>query len=129
MLAILGGAVLMLDAFRTHQVPFFTPSQVAQHEAPTGQSFRLAGLVEAGSVQRLDQGVGVRFVVTDTAQRISVFYPGLLPDLFREGGGVVAQGQLDASGLFVAREVDAQHDDNTMRPEAALALGKSGARP
>lgn len=129
MAALSGAVVLVLDAFRSNQVPFFTPSQVAQHEAPSGKSFRLAGLVEEGSVQRLGNGVGVRFVVTDTAQRIPVVYPGMLPDLFREGRGVVAQGQLDGAGQFVAREVNAEHDDNNTPTEAALALGKSGVRP
>lgn len=129
MAALLGAVVLVLEAFSSHQVPFLTPSQVAQHEAPVGQSFRLAGLVEEGSVQRLESGVGVRFVVTDTAQGIAVVYPGLLPDLFHEGGGVVAQGRLDASGQFLAHEVNAEHDDQNTRPEAALALGKSGVRP
>ncbi|WP_255407146.1 cytochrome c maturation protein CcmE [Ideonella sp. A 288] len=129
MAALSAAVVLVLEAFGSNQVPFFTPSQVAQHEAPVGQHFRLAGVVEEGSVHRLGDGVGVRFMVTDTAQRIAVVYPGLLPDLFQEGRGVVAQGQLDAAGLFVAHEVNADHDDHNTRPEAALALGKSGVRP
>jgi cytochrome c-type biogenesis protein CcmE len=99
---------------------FFTPSQVAANEAPQGRTFRIGGMVLEGSVKR--EGVDVRFVVTDTAKTIPVVYRGALPDLFREGKGVVAQGQLGADGVFQAREVLAKHDENYMPPEAAHAV-------
>jgi len=103
---------------------FYTPSQVAAREAPAGRSFRIGGLVQAGSVQR--EGVTVRFVVTDTARTVMVRYEGILPDLFKEGRGVVAQGRLGADGVFAAREVLAKHDENYMPPEAAEALRRAG---
>jgi cytochrome c-type biogenesis protein CcmE len=115
-------AALVLNAFRSNLVFFFTPTQVAQGEAPTGRAFRIGGLVEAGSVQRQPDGINVRFVVTDTAKSIPVVYQGILPDLFKEGKGVVAEGKLDASGLFTATQVLAKHDENYMPPEAAHAL-------
>ena len=117
-------AALVLTAFQQNLVFFFTPSQVAANEAPHGRTFRIGGMVEKGSVQR--SGVDVRFVVTDTAKSIPVVYSGALPDLFREGKGVVAQGQLGADGVFRAREVLAKHDENYMPPEAAHALEKAG---
>jgi cytochrome c-type biogenesis protein CcmE len=120
-------AVLVLSAFQKNLVFFFTPSQVAAKEAPQGRSFRIGGLVTPGSVQRQADGVTVRFVVTDTAQSIPVIYRGVLPDLFREGKGVVAQGSLGADGLFKASEVLAKHDENYMPPEAAEALAKAHA--
>jgi len=123
-LAALGAAtVLVLTAFRENLVFFFTPSQVAANEAPQGRTFRIGGMVEKGSVKR--SGVEVRFVVTDTAKSIPVLYSGALPDLFREGKGVVAQGQLGADGVFRAREVLAKHDENYMPPEAAHAVEKA----
>jgi cytochrome c-type biogenesis protein CcmE len=129
-LAIVGGlaalgvaSALVLTAFRENLVFFFTPSQVAANEAPQGRTFRIGGMVEKGSVQR--SGVEVRFVVTDTAKSIPVLYRGALPDLFREGKGVVAQGQLGADGVFRAREVLAKHDENYMPPEAAHAVEKA----
>jgi cytochrome c-type biogenesis protein CcmE len=123
-LAALGAATaLVLSAFRENLVFFFTPSQVAANEAPQGRTFRIGGMVEKGSVQRT--GVEVRFVVTDTAKSIPVVYSGALPDLFREGKGVVAQGQLGADGVFRAREVLAKHDENYMPPEAAHAVEKA----
>ena len=129
-LAIVGGLValgaataLVLTAFQENLVFFFTPSQVAANEAPQGRTFRIGGMVEKGSVQRT--GVEVRFVVTDTAKSIPVLYSGALPDLFREGKGVVAQGQLGADGVFRAREVLAKHDENYMPPEAAHAVEKA----
>jgi cytochrome c-type biogenesis protein CcmE len=115
----------VLNAFQSNLVFFYTPSQVAAKEAPQGRTFRLGGLVQAGSVKR--DGVHVRFVVTDTAKTIPVRYDGILPDLFKEGKGVVAQGQLGADGVFIAREVLAKHDENYMPPEAADAL-KRGAQ-
>jgi cytochrome c-type biogenesis protein CcmE len=123
-LAALGAAAaLVLTAFQENLVFFFTPSQVAANEAPQGRTFRIGGMVEKGSVQRT--GIEVRFVVTDTAKSIPVVYSGALPDLFREGKGVVAQGQLGADGVFRAREVLAKHDENYMPPEAAHAVEKA----
>ncbi|OGA95837.1 MAG: cytochrome c biogenesis protein CcmE [Betaproteobacteria bacterium RIFCSPLOWO2_12_FULL_66_14] len=111
---------LVLMAFQKNLVFFFTPSQVAANEAPQGKTFRIGGMVLEGSVKR--DGVDVHFVVTDTAKTIPVVYRGALPDLFREGKGVVAQGQLGADGVFRAREVLAKHDENYMPPEAAHAV-------
>ncbi len=123
-LAVLGAVTaLVLNAFRSNLVFFYTPSQIAAHEAPQGRTFRIGGMVQAGSVVR--EGVSVRFVVTDTAQNVPVKYDGVLPDLFKEGKGVVAQGQLGADGVFVAREVLAKHDENYMPPEAADALQRA----
>jgi cytochrome c-type biogenesis protein CcmE len=128
--AILGGLValgaataLVLTAFQENLVFFFTPSQVAAKEAPQGRLFRIGGMVEQGSVKR--DGIEVRFVVTDTAKTIPVVYRGSLPDLFREGKGVVAQGMLGPDGVFQAREVLAKHDENYMPPEAAHAVEKA----
>jgi cytochrome c-type biogenesis protein CcmE len=115
-------AALVLNAFRSNLVFFFTPTQIAQGEAPTGRAFRIGGLVEAGSVKRQPDGINVRFVVTDTAQSIPVAYQGILPDLFKEGKGVVAEGKLGGDGLFTATQVLAKHDENYMPPEAAHAL-------
>ena len=123
-LAALGIATaLVLTAFEKNLVFFFTPSQVAAKEAPEGRTFRIGGMVEKGSVRR--EGVQVRFLVTDTAKSIPVVYSGALPDLFREGKGVVAQGQLGSDGVFRAREVLAKHDENYMPPEAAHAVEKA----
>jgi cytochrome c-type biogenesis protein CcmE len=123
-LAALGAAAaLVLTAFQENLVFFFTPSQVAANEAPQGRTFRIGGMVETGSVKR--EGVEVRFVVTDTAKSIAVVYSGALPDLFREGKGVVAQGQLGADGVFRAKEVLAKHDENYMPPEAAHAVDQA----
>lgn len=115
-------AALVLSAFRNNLVFYFTPSQVAAHEAPVGKSFRIGGLVEQGSLRRGRDGLTVRFIVTDTAKAIPVVYKGLLPDLFKEGKGVVAQGRLGPDGVFHADEVLAKHDENYMPPEAAKAL-------
>ena len=114
---------LVLTAFEKNLVFFFTPSQVAANEAPSGKTFRIGGMVLEGSVKR--EGVEVRFSVTDTAKSIPVVYQGALPDLFREGKGVVAQGQLGTDGVFRAREVLAKHDENYMPPEAAEAVKKA----
>jgi cytochrome c-type biogenesis protein CcmE len=123
-LAALGVAsALVLTAFEKNLVFFFTPSQVAANEAPQGRTFRIGGMVLEGSVKR--SGVEVEFVVTDTAKSIPVVYSGALPDLFREGKGVVAQGQLGADGVFRAREVLAKHDENYMPPEAADAVERA----
>jgi cytochrome c-type biogenesis protein CcmE len=115
-------ATLVLDAFQSNLVFFFSPTQVAANEAPQGKSFRIGGLVEEGSVKRQSDGVTVNFVVTDTAKVIPVVYTGILPDLFKEGKGVVAQGKLSSDGIFRADEVLAKHDENYMPPEAAAAL-------
>jgi cytochrome c-type biogenesis protein CcmE len=125
---VLGGAAvavaLVANAFRSNLVFFLSPSDVAAHQAPQGAAFRVGGLVENGSVQRQADGVTVRFVVTDTAHTLPVEYRGILPDLFREGKGVVAQGRLD-NGVFRAQEVLAKHDENYMPPEAADALERA----
>jgi cytochrome c-type biogenesis protein CcmE len=118
-LAVGAVVALVLNAFQSNLVFFYSPSQVAAHEAPSMRTFRLGGLVERGTVKR--DGTRVSFVVTDTAKSIPVSYEGILPDLFKEGKGVVAQGQLQG-GVFVAREVLAKHDENYMPPEAAEAL-------
>jgi cytochrome c-type biogenesis protein CcmE len=131
-LAIAGGLLasvgvivaLVLNAFQSNLVFFYSPSQIAANEAPANRTFRLGGMVQDGSVKR--DGVDVNFVVTDTAKTIPVRYSGILPDLFKEGKGVVAQGQLQ-DGVFVAREVLAKHDENYMPPEAAEALKRAQA--
>jgi cytochrome c-type biogenesis protein CcmE len=125
-LAALGVAsALVLNAFRSNLVFFFSPSQIAANEAPQNTSFRLGGMVESGSLQRLPGGLEVHFVVTDMAQKIPVTYTGLLPDLFTEGKGVVAQGKLGPDGVFRAEQVLAKHDENYMAPEAAEAMAKA----
>lgn len=125
LLALGAAAGLILNAFQSNLVFFFSPSQVAAREAPEGHSFRIGGLVQAGSLQRQADGISVRFVVTDTAHDIPVVYTGILPDLFKEGKGVVAQGQLGPDGVFRADEVLAKHDANYMPPEAADAVEKA----
>jgi cytochrome c-type biogenesis protein CcmE len=125
-LLVLGVAtVLVLNAFQSNLVFFFTPTQVANGEVPKGRSFRIGGMVEDGSLKREGDGLTVHFVVTDTAKRVPVTYKGILPDLFKEGKGAVAQGQLIGDGTFVASEVLAKHDENYMPPEAAEALAKA----
>jgi cytochrome c-type biogenesis protein CcmE len=122
-LAILGVAVaLVLNAFNSNLVFFFSPTQVANGEAPTSRAFRIGGLVEAGSIRREADGLTTRFVVTDTAKSMPVTYTGILPDLFKEGKGVVAEGRLGPGGLFAATQVLAKHDENYMPPEAASAI-------
>ena len=130
-LAIAGGVViavgaiaaLVLNAFQSNLVFFYSPSQIAAKEAPLNRTFRIGGLVKEGSVKR--EGTEVQFVVTDTAQNVAVRYRGILPDLFKEGKGVVAQGQMRDDGVFVAREVLAKHDENYMPPEASEALKRA----
>ena len=121
--AVGAAAALVMNAFQSNLVFFYSPSQVAAKEAPTARTFRIGGLVQEGSVKR--EGVMVHFVVTDTANTVPVRYQGILPDLFKEGKGVVAQGQLNG-GVFEAREVLAKHDENYMPPEAAEAVKKAG---
>lgn len=115
-------AALVLNAFRSNLVFFFSPTQVMANEAPQGKTFRLGGLVQQGSLRREADGLTVHFVVTDTAKNIPVEYKGILPDLFKEGKGVVTQGKLGSDGVFRAEEVLAKHDENYMPPEAAHAL-------
>ena len=121
-LAVGAATTLVLRAFESNLVFFYSPTQVAAHEAPTARAFRVGGLVQQGSVQRASSGLTVNFVVTDGAHQVPVRYTGMLPDLFREGKGVVAQGRLDGSGWFLAQQVLAKHDENYMPPEAAAAL-------
>lgn len=121
--ALVGLAVtLVLRALDANVMFFYSPSQVHAGEAPKGAAFRVGGLVEKGSIQRSVDGLQVQFQVTDEVQRVAVQYKGLLPDLFREGKGVVAAGKLHDSGIFEATEVLAKHDENYMPPEAAKAL-------
>jgi cytochrome c-type biogenesis protein CcmE len=129
MVLIVGGvaalgaaAALVLNAFQSNLVFFFSPSQVMANEAPHDRTFRVGGLVEAGSVKRQPDGLTVHFRVTDTAKTVPVVFSGILPDLFREGKGVVAQGTLGPDGVFHATQVLAKHDENYMPPEAAHAL-------
>jgi cytochrome c-type biogenesis protein CcmE len=122
-LVAIGAAVgLVLNAFQSNLVFFYSPSQVLSKEAPVGRPFRIGGMVESGSLVREKDSLTVRFVVTDTAQNVTVRYTGLLPDLFKEGKGVVAQGSLGPDGVFTATEVLAKHDENYMPPEAAAAI-------
>ena len=122
-LAAIGAiTALVLNAFESNLVFFYSPSQVVAQEAPKQRTFRIGGLVQEGSVKR--DGVQVSFVITDTAKAVPVRYQGILPDLFKEGKGVVAQGQLQGE-VFVAREVLAKHDENYMPPEAAEAMKKA----
>ncbi len=123
--ALAVAAGLVLAAFQKNLVFFFTPSQVAANEAPVGRSFRIGGMVEKGSLKREADGVTVQFVVTDTAKSVRVSYRGLLPDLFKEGKGVVTQGKLGPDGVFRADEVLAKHDENYMPPEAKDAIDKA----
>ena len=128
-LAILGVVVaLVLNAFQSNLVFFFSPTQVVAGEAPKGKSFRVGGLVKAGTIMREPDGVTLRFVMTDIENDMIVAYKGILPDLFREGKGAVAQGKFGDDGVFVASEVLAKHDENYMPPEAAQALGDAHAR-
>ena len=124
----LGIAVgLVLYALRGNVNLYFTPTQVYNKEAPQGRSFRIGGLVEEGSIKRQSDGLTTTFVITDTKNKIPVTYTGILPDLFKEGKGVVAQGKMEAGGIMHADEVLAKHDENYMPPEAADALKKAGA--
>jgi cytochrome c-type biogenesis protein CcmE len=122
----LGLAVgLVLYALKNNVSLYFTPTQVFNKEAPQGRSFRIGGLVEAGSVKREGDGLTVHFNVSDTVKTMPVIYKGILPDLFKEGKGVVAQGKLEADNIFHAEEVLAKHDENYMPPEAKDALDKA----
>jgi len=118
---------LMLAAFRQNLVYFYTPTAIAKGDAPIGHKFRIGGLVANGSVEHEPDSMDVRFRVTDTANGVPVVYSGVLPDLFREGQGIVVDGRLNSSGVFVADRVLAKHDENYMPPEAAEALKEAGA--
>ncbi len=122
LVAVAAIVALVLNAFQSNLVFFYSPTQIAAKEAPAGRTFRVGGLVQPGSVKM--DGTKIQFIITDSAQTIAVRYEGILPDLFKEGKGVVAQGQLK-DGVFVAREVLAKHDENYMPPEAADALYKA----
>ena len=125
-LAALGLATwLVLGAFRNNLVFFFSPTQVVAKEAPVGRTFRIGGLVENGSLKRDTDGLTIRFVVTDTANTLPVVYKGILPDLFKEGRGCVAQGKVGTDGVFYADQIMAKHDENYMPPEAARALDQA----
>ena len=125
-LAALGLAKwLVLGAFRQNLVFFFSPTQVAAKEAPVNKTFRIGGLVENGSLKRENDGLTIRFTVTDTANTIPVVYKGILPDLFKEGRGCVAQGRVGSDGVFYADQIMAKHDENYMPPEAARALDQA----
>ena len=118
---------LVLNALKDNVSLYFTPTQVYNKEAPQGRSFRIGGLVEEGSVKREQDGLTVRFMITDLHKNLPVIYKGILPDLFKEGKGVVAQGKMEADGVMHASEVLAKHDENYMPPEAADALKKAQA--
>lgn len=125
--AVLGcAATLVLTALSDNIVFFYSPTQIAEKQIPPERRFRMGGLVEAGSVQKSADSQETRFTVTDTHKTVAVVYRGLLPDLFREGQGVVAEGSLGADGVFVAREILAKHDENYMPPEVAKALKEAG---
>ena len=128
LVALAGAAALVLNAFQSNLVFFFTPSQVIANEAPQSRAFRIGGLVEPGSLTRDPNSLTVRFRVTDTAQTIPVVYTGILPDLFKEGKGVVAQGRLGSDGSFKANEVLAKHDENYMPKEVADAIARAKAK-
>lgn len=116
-------AYLVTSAFRDNLVFFFSPTQVAAKEAPVNRTFRIGGLVQEGTLKR--EGLKVNFTVTDTAASIPVVYNGILPDLFKEGRGCVAQGRIGADGVFQAEQVLAKHDENYMPPEAGEAIDKA----
>ena len=125
-LAALGlAAYFVLGAFRNNLVFFFSPTQIATKEAPVGRTFRIGGLVQDGTLKRDSDGLTVHFTVTDTANSIPVVYKGILPDLFKEGRGCVAQGRVGSDGTFYADQIMAKHDENYMPPEAARALDQA----
>ena len=125
-LAAIGLATwLVLGAFRQNLVFFFSPTQVAAKEAPVNKTFRIGGLVENGSLKRENDGLTIRFTVTDTANTIPVVYKGIMPDLVKEGRGCVAQGRVGSDGVFYADQIMAKHDENYMPPEAARALDQA----
>jgi len=119
---------LALRAFQQNLLYFYSPSQVASGQAPANRNFRIGGLVENGSVQRDQNTLAVSFVLTDTLKSVTVHYTGILPDLFREGQGIVANGRMGANGVFDASEVLAKHDENYMPPEVAKTLQEAGVK-
>ena len=119
---------LALKAFQENLMYFYNPTQVKNGEAPTMRSFRIGGLVTTGSVKRNPEDLKVSFVLTDTVSSVTVSYEGILPDLFREGQGIVANGTLGTDGIFIADEVLAKHDENYMPTEVADALKKAGVK-
>ncbi|MGX6565767.1 cytochrome c maturation protein CcmE [Cupriavidus sp. GA3-3] len=127
-------AALILNAFRSNMVFFFSPSQLAAGEGPRDKAFRLGGMVERGSLRRAPDGLGASFILTDTVNRVQVVYRGMLPDLFGEGQGAIAFGRMGGNGIFAAEEVLAKHDEAYMPPEVAASLKlaeaaqKGGAR-
>jgi cytochrome c-type biogenesis protein CcmE len=121
-------AALVLNAFQSNLVFFFSPSDVADNRAPQGRAFRIGGMVVEKSLSRASDGLTVRFAVTDTVKTVPVVYTGILPDLFKEGKGVVAQGRIGPDGVFHATEVLAKHDENYMPPEAAAAIDQAHNR-
>lgn len=125
LIALGGAAALVLNAFNSNVMFFVTPTQLAAGTMKHAPRLRVGGLVERGSVERDASGLTVRFTITDTAREISVVYRGVLPDLFREGKGVVAQGRLSADGIFLADQVLAKHDENYMPPDAAEAIKRA----
>ena len=135
-LALIGGALavigiiaaLVLNALNSNIALYISPTDVAAGKAPQGKAFRIGGMVKEGSLQRQADGVTIAFIVTDTEKDITVNYKGILPDLFKEGKGVVAQGKMTAADTFTANEVLAKHDENYMPPEAAKAVGDAQAR-
>lgn len=120
-------AGLVLSAFQNNLVFFFSPTQVAAKQAPVGRTFRVGGLVEKGTLQRDNDGLTARFTITDTAKTIPVVYKGILPDLFKEGRGCVAQGHVGSDGVFYADQVLAKHDENYMPPQAGQAIDEAKA--
>lgn len=135
-LALIGGALaivgiiaaLVLNALNSNIALYISPTDVAEGKAPQDKAFRIGGLVKEGSLQRQADGVTIAFIITDTAKDITVNYKGILPDLFKEGKGVVAQGKMTAAGSFAASEVLAKHDENYMPPEAAQAVSDAQAK-
>jgi cytochrome c-type biogenesis protein CcmE len=121
-------AALILTAFEKNLLYFYSPTQIANGEAPTERSFRVGGLVLDGSVERNPDSLLVSFILTDTINEVKVSYQGILPDLFREGQGIVANGKIDANNVFNAEEVLAKHDENYMPPEVAQALEEAGIK-
>ena len=118
-------AYLVASAFRNNLVFFFSPTQVAAKEAPVNRTFRVGGLVQEGTLKRDADGLTVHFIVTDTVASVPVIYKGILPDLFKEGRGCVAQGRVGNDGVFYAESVLAKHDENYMPPEAGQAIDKA----
>ncbi|UCV11497.1 cytochrome c maturation protein CcmE [Dechloromonas denitrificans] len=135
-LALIGGALaiigiiaaLVLNALNSNIALYISPTDVAAGKAPQGKVFRIGGLVKEGSIKRQADGVTIAFIMTDTEKDITVNYKGILPDLFKEGKGAVAQGKMTTEGVFVANEVLAKHDENYMPPEAAKAVNDAGNR-